>query len=79
MKLHDVLHAATAVAVIISFLTIIFALIFVEIPEGNREVFVHLMGIIEGSFVSGLVAYYFGSSKGSHDKTQALIQNQKTG
>lgn len=77
MKLHDILQTLTAIAVIIAFLSVVAALIFIEIPERNRETFIHLMGIIEGSFVTGLVGYYFGSSKGSHDKTQAMIESNK--
>lgn len=33
---------------------------------------VHLLGIIEGAIIS-IIAYYYGSSKGSKDKTNAMM------
>ena len=64
---HNILYYLTGGAVISSFIFIIGVLAFHEIPEANREIFVHILGIIEGSFVGGLVATFFGSSKREHD------------
>ena len=54
-----------------AFLFMLFALVFLEIPGSNKEIFVHAVGIIEGVALS-IFAYYFGSSKGSSDKNKIL-------
>jgi hypothetical protein len=59
----DWLHIATGATVIISFLFSVIAIIFQEVPSNNKEIFIHLLGIIEGAFVGGMVFYYFGASK----------------
>lgn len=63
----DIIRITTAFAVLGSFLFVNYALIFVTIPEGNREI-VHLMiGIIDGAVMT-VVGYEFGSSKGQQPK-----------
>lgn len=49
----------------------LYAIVFLDIPEKNNILFVHFMGIIEGVALS-IFSYYFGSSKGSKDKTKML-------
>lgn len=61
------LYTLTGLSVIAAFNFVVFVLAFHEVPEKNRELFIHLMGIIEGAFVGGLVATFFGSSKKDHD------------
>lgn len=56
-----------------AFLFMIYALAYRDIPEGNREIFIHAVGIIEGVVIT-IFAYYFGSSKGSKDKTNLLTK-----
>lgn len=56
------LYQATGYTVLASFLFVIVALIFISIPEANREIFIHALGIIEGAFVGNLVNHFFGSS-----------------
>lgn len=62
------LYSLTGLAVIVSFVFVVLILAFHDIPEQNRDLFIHLLGIIEGSFVGGLVATFFGSSKREHDQ-----------
>lgn len=67
MKFDDIfkrgwLYQATGYTVLASFLFVIVALIFISIPEANREIFIHALGIIEGAFVGNLVNHFFGSS-----------------
>lgn len=78
MKLHDFLkrgwlYQATGYTVLASFLFVIISLIFISIPEANREIFIHALGIIEGAFVGNLVNHFFGSAangkKESKDET----------
>lgn len=63
------LYYATGLAVIGAFIFVAWVLAFHEIPDTNRELFIHLMGIIEGAFVGGIVSSFFGSSKKEHDHT----------
>ena len=49
----------------------LYAVVFLVIPEQNEMLFTHFMGIIEGVALS-IFSYYFGSSKGSSDKTNLL-------
>ncbi len=49
----------------------LYAIVFLNIPEKNETLFTHFMGIIEGVALS-IFSYYFGSSKGSSDKTNIL-------
>ena len=67
MKRFDPIKFLTAASIIFAFDFIVVGLVFVEIPEANREIFIHLMGIIEGAFVGGLVAYYYTKSQGHDD------------
>lgn len=61
------LYIMTGLSVIAAFNFVVWVLAFHEVPKENRELFIHLLGIIEGAFVGGLVATFFGSSKREHD------------
>lgn len=54
-----------------AFSFIIYVLVYITVPETNRELFIHAIGMVEGVAVS-IFSYYFGSSKGSTDKTKLL-------
>lgn len=49
----------------------LYVLVFRTIPIDNKTLFVHFIGIIEGVALS-IFSYYFGSSKGSKDKTKLM-------
>lgn len=68
MKEGNLIKLLTALSIISAFDFVVYALVFVEIPEGNREIFIHLMGIIEGAFVTSLVGYYWTKS---HQETDS--------
>lgn len=61
----------TGGAMIVFFGVVIYSLAFREIPEANREVFVHMLGILEGVIVT-IVTYYYGSSSGSKAKSETI-------
>lgn len=73
---HDIMHLIIGIAVTVAFLSVVFGLMFVEIPEGNKEIYIHVAGIIEGATVT-IVMFYFGSSRGSEKKTDALMEIKK--
>lgn len=63
MKEIDILRLATGLSIIVVFLSMSYVTMFLTVPEGNRESFAHLRGMIDGAFVTGLVGYYFVKSK----------------
>ena len=44
-----------------AFLFIIYAIVYLDIPENNKEVWIHLIGICEGIVLS-IFGYFFGSA-----------------
>ena len=58
-------------AMVFFFGVVIYSLAFREIPDANREVFVHMLGILEGVIVT-VVTYYYGSSSGSKAKSETI-------
>ena len=50
-----------------SFGVIIWAILALDIPETNKELFYHLIGIVEGVTLS-IFGYYFGTSMKDDDK-----------
>lgn len=54
-----------------------FALLWIEIPEGNQKIVDIASGIIIGSGFVAVINFYFGSSKGSADKSKAMEEAVK--
>lgn len=50
---------------------VLYVLVYKHIPDDNKTLFMHFIGIIEGVALS-IFNYYYGSSKGSKDKTAML-------
>lgn len=66
----DWLLFVTGFTVMGVFLVIVNALIYLQIPEANKEILIHVLGIVEGAVMT-VVGYYFGSSKEKKkDETQ---------
>ena len=57
--------------VIIAILTLMFT---VELPDNNKDMAYLVVGGLMGSFTT-VIAFWFGSSKGSTDKTE-ILKNQ---
>lgn len=55
----------------LSFCFLHYAIAFMDIPEENEQLFTHLVGMVEGVAIT-IFAYYFGSSRGSKEKTEML-------
>lgn len=62
-KLHryDFLFYLTGLTGLAAFCFMIYAIVYLTIPEANKEVWIHLIGITEGIVIS-IFGYYFGSS-----------------
>lgn len=63
----NILYYLTGISVIAAFMWCLFILGYHDIPEQNRELFIHMLGMIDAAFVGGLVASFFGSSKKEHE------------
>ena len=57
----DFLFNLTGLVGLGAFGVIVWAILALEIPESNRELFYHLIGIVEGVTLS-IFGYYFGTS-----------------
>tara|TARA_R110000782_G_scaffold98188_11_gene183451 strand:- start:298 stop:750 length:453 start_codon:yes stop_codon:yes gene_type:complete len=57
----DLMFNLTGIIGLGSFAFIIYAIVFLTIPESNKEVWIHLIGICEGIVLS-IFGYFFGSA-----------------
>ena len=71
-SLRDWTPTVLATVITIGFFGLIAALIEMMIPARNEPVVYALVGALGAGF-NQILSYYFGSSKGSADKTQSLI------
>lgn len=58
---EDWLFSLAGIVGLGSFAVIIWAILALDIPEANKELFYHLIGIVEGVSLS-IFGYYFGTS-----------------
>jgi len=57
----DIMMVATGLVGLLSFIFIIYAVVY-EPSVMENDLFVHLMGMIEGVVISNIFAYYYGTS-----------------
>ena len=57
----DLMFNLTGVVGFGAFAFIIYAIVYLQIPESNKEVWIHLIGISEGIVLS-IFGYFFGSA-----------------
>lgn len=57
----DFLFYLTGLVGLSVFVFIVYAIVFLQIPESNKEIWIHLIGISEGVVLS-IFGYYFGSA-----------------
>ena len=62
-KVHrfDFLFFLTGIVGLSVFCFIVYAIVYLQIPDQNKEIWIHLIGISEGVVLS-IFGYYFGSS-----------------
>ena len=58
---EDWLFSLTGIVGLGAFAAMIWAILALDIPEGNKELFIHTIGIVEGVALS-IFGYYFGTS-----------------
>jgi len=57
----DFMFNLTGIVGLFSFAFIIYAIVYLEVPDNNKEVWIHLIGICEGIVLS-IFGYFFGSA-----------------
>jgi len=62
----DFMFNLTGVVGLFAFAFIIYAIVYLQIPESNKEVWIHLIGICEGIVLS-IFGYFFGSAVRKND------------
>lgn len=65
------IRISAAITVSVVLLYVVHALIYVDIPDGNKEALYIVLGTVGTSFVQ-IVSYYFGSSSGSKQKSDMI-------
>jgi hypothetical protein len=58
---NDILFNITGGVGLLIFCFIVYAIVFLHVPEDNKELWIHLIGICEGVVLS-IFGYYFGSA-----------------
>ena len=57
----DFMFNLTGVIGLLAFGFIVYAIVYLEVPENNKEVWIHLIGICEGIVLS-IFGYFYGSA-----------------
>lgn len=57
----DYMMTITGIVGLLAFLFVVYAVVFIPEMEGN-DLFIHLLGLIEGVVVGNIFAYYYGTS-----------------
>lgn len=57
----DLMYNLTGIVGLSAFAFIVYAIVYLEIPTENKEVWIHLIGICEGIVLS-IFGYFFGTS-----------------
>ncbi|MDP2130304.1 MAG: hypothetical protein U0975_08825 [Erythrobacter sp.] len=69
----QVMRAVIGIAVMVLAFGIVAGLFLLELPKGNREVAFTVLGVALG-WTGAVVNYHFGTSEGSHRKTELMSQ-----
>ncbi len=71
VQTQDYTPRVLALGLTVSFLAVLVALMFVDVPQGSREVLYILAGALASAYMA-VITYYFGSSSGSSVKNEML-------
>ena len=59
---RDWMMSLTGVIGLAAFAFLVYTVVTTNVPESNKEIFIHMIGIVEGVALS-IFGYYFGSAK----------------
>jgi len=62
----DLMFNLTGIIGLAAFAFIIYAIVYLQIPENNKEVWIHLIGICEGIVLS-IFGYFYGAAVNKKD------------
>lgn len=62
----DWLFSVTGVVGLLAFLFLVGTIVFLEVPDNNADIFIHLIGIVEGVALM-IFSFYFGGIKKGDD------------
>lgn len=65
-------YLLAAFVILLSF-SLFAVILFMPIDKGSKEVIIYLLGVLS-AICTQIVGYFYGSSKGSKDKTDAMNQ-----
>lgn len=77
MKPSKILQAVLGAIIALGFQLVLAATLFYEVPQGNRDIVVYLIGQMAGAFLT-VVGFAFGSSVGSQRKDELNPAYQPT-
>ena len=64
---RDWMMTLTGIVGLAAFGFLVYTVVTTEVPETNKEIFIHMIGIVEGVALS-IFGYYFGSAVKKDDK-----------
>jgi membrane protein YqaA with SNARE-associated domain len=73
----DIFQYALAAVVVVGFFAVLGALVFWPVPVENKDALNIMLGALVGAFSGGVIGYFFGSSKGSSEKTELMAQDKQ--
>jgi ABC-type cobalt transport system substrate-binding protein len=74
MSVGDKTTRNLAYAITIGFFSVLFTLMFADVSKASENVLYMMLGAL-GSAWAGVIAYYFGSTAGSKQKTELLARS----
>lgn len=75
MKMKDIFQYLLGGLIVAGFFTLLYLLVSKTVPEINKDLLNLVVGALIGSFAT-VVGYFFGSSKGSAEKTELLSKKE---
>jgi len=75
MKMKDIFQYVLGALIVAGFFTLLYLLVSKTVPEINKDLLNLVVGALIGSFAT-VVGYFFGSSKGSAEKTELLSKKE---
>lgn len=72
--LKDIFQYALGIVITVGFFWLLLTLVYSPVPQANSNVLNLVVGALIGSFTT-IVGYFYGSSKGSAEKTE-IMKNQ---
>lgn len=76
MSAKDIFQYVLGTVVVITFIILLWFLFKKEIPQTNMNLLSLIIGALIGSFTT-VVQYFFGSSKGSAEKSEILRKDKE--